>query len=185
MLSQIQPHFLFNALSATVSLCHTDPEEAAEAITEFSRYLRGNIDAVGKEGTIPFSDELKHIKAYMKIEKRRMQDMLSVEYNIGVKDFAIPPLSVQPLMENAVKHGISENGKPGTVKLTTYEDENNYYISVEDDGAGFDVMEVNDSSRNHVGIQNVRLRVEKMCNGRLDIVSSIGNGTHSKITIPK
>ena len=108
MLSQIQPHFLYNSLNAIRGLCRKDPEQAREAIGSFSEYLRGNMDSLNKREPIPFIRELSHIENYLKLEKFRFGDELKVNYDIKEKNFFIPALSVQPLVENAVKPGICE-----------------------------------------------------------------------------
>ena len=138
MYSQIGPHFIFNTLSAIYGLVDRNPKKAKEAINYFSEYLRGNIDSIGKKGWVSFEEELRHIDSYVWIEKMRFGDELSVEYDIDTMDFEIPPLSVQPLVENAIKHGIHKKNGPRKVTISTWEDENDYVIEVVDDGVGFD-----------------------------------------------
>ncbi len=141
MYSQIGPHFIFNTLSAIYGLVDRNPKKAKEAINYFSEYLRGNIDSIGKKGWVSFEEELKHIDSYVWIEKMRFGDDLSVEYDIDTMDFEVPPLSVQPLVENAIKHGIHKKNGPGKVVVSTWEDENEYIVEVLDDGVGFDTSE--------------------------------------------
>ena len=183
MLSQIQPHFLYNSLNAIRGLCRKDPEQAREAIGSFAEYLRGNMDSLNKREPIPFIRELSHIENYLKLEKFRFGDELKVNYDIKEKNFFIPALSVQPLVENAVKHGICEKENGGTLTLKTYRDGEYIVIEVSDDGIGFDAEKLisEDKERSHIGIQNTRERLKQMIGASLTIESSPGKGTVAKI----
>lgn len=183
MLSQIQPHFLYNSLNAIRSLCRKDPEQAREAIGSFAEYLRGNMDSLNNRKPIPFIRELTHIENYLKLEKFRFGDELKVNYDIKEKNFFIPALSVQPLVENAVKHGICEKENGGTLTLKTYRDGEYIVIEVSDDGIGFDAEKLisEDKERSHIGIQNTRERLKQMMGASLTIESAPGKGTVAKI----
>ena len=183
MLSQIQPHFLYNSLNAIRGLCRKDPEQAREAIGSFAEYLRGNMDSLNKREPIPFIRELSHIENYLKLEKFRFGDELKVNYDIDEKNFFIPALSVQPLVENAVKHGICEKENGGTLTLKTYRDGEYIVIEVSDDGIGFDAEKLisEDKERSHIGIQNTRERLKQMIGASLTIESLPGKGTVAKI----
>ena len=183
MLSQIQPHFLYNSLNAIRGLCRKDPEQAREAIGSFAEYLRGNMDSLNKREPIPFIRELSHIENYLKLEKFRFGDELKVNYDIKEKNFFIPALSVQPLVENAVKHGICEKENGGTLTLKTYRDGEYIVIEVNDDGIGFDAEKLisEDKERSHIGIQNTRERLKQMIGASLTIESLPGKGTVAKI----
>lgn len=183
MLSQIQPHFLYNSLNAIRGLCRKDPEQAREAIGNFAEYLRGNMDSLNKREPIPFIRELSHIENYLKLEKFRFGDELKVNYDIKEKNFFIPALSVQPLVENAVKHGICEKENGGTLTLKTYRDGEYIVIEVSDDGIGFDAEKLisEDKERSHIGIQNTRERLKQMIGASLTIESLPGKGTVAKI----
>ena len=128
MYSQIGPHFIFNTLSAIYGLVDKDSQKAKLAIDKFSEYLRGNLDSIGKSGPVSFEEELRHIDAYVWIEKMRFGDELLVEYDIDTMDFKVPPLSVQPLVENAIKHGIHKKSGVGRVVISTREKEDCYLI---------------------------------------------------------
>ncbi|MBO4775321.1 MAG: histidine kinase [Lachnospiraceae bacterium] len=141
MYSQIGPHFIFNTLSAIYGLVDRNPKKAKEAINYFSEYLRGNIDSIGKTGWVSFEEELRHIDSYVWIEKMRFGDELAVDYDIDTMDFEVPPLSVQPLVENAIKHGIHKKNGHGKVTISTWEDDKDYIVEVVDDGVGFDTTE--------------------------------------------
>ena len=185
MLSQIQPHFLYNTLSVIDYLCGKDPDRARLAITTFSDYLRMNMESIGTNTPIPFKTEFEHTKAYLWIEELRFSDILTVKYDIAVDDFVIPPLSLQPLVENAVKHGVRGKEEGGTVIISTRRLGNTIYISVADDGMGFDTLKTPDDSQIHLGIENVRSRLNIICNGELEISSTPGVGTLATIIIPE
>lgn len=185
VLSQIQPHFLYNALTSIYRLCDVKPEAAKEAVSNFSKYLRGNLDSIKQKKMISFADELRHLQAYLSLEKIRYDDYLDVRYDIKATEFFIPPLTVQPLVENAVNHGISDLPEGGCVTISTREKSDSYEIRVSDNGVGFDPDAQPEDGRSHIGIPNVRSRLDIMCHGTLEIVSSPGNGTTAIIKIPK
>lgn len=185
MVSQIQPHFLYNALNTIKYLARKDPPAAERAIINFSNYLRTNMDSITKDSPVPFSTELSHVKNYVDIELLRFGDKIRVEYDIAVSAFSVPPLSVQPLVENAIKHGVTKTADGGTVKLSTCEDAENRFVIVEDNGIGFDVNAPLDERRSHVGIKNIRERLDYMCNASITIESTPNIGTTAIITIPK
>lgn len=185
MLSQIQPHFLYNALTAIYCLCDTRPETAKTAVSDFSRYLRGNLDSLKKEGLISFSDELRHTQAYLSLEKLRYEEALEVAYDIKVSGFLLPPLTIEPLVENAVNHGIGVLPSGGCVTISTQELPEYYEVRVADNGAGFDPDVIPADGHAHVGISAVRSRLHILCGGTLDIRSAPGQGTAAIIHIPK
>ena len=185
VLSQVKPHFLFNALNAIYYLIEKSPMQAQAAIDSFSDYLRGNMEALEHTALIPLSQEMKHVKSYLRLEEMRFQDELEVIYDVKALNFDVPALSVEPIVENAVKHGISQNENGGYVKISTDETEGGYEIRVEDNGAGFIVEDIGKDGRLHVGIANVRTRLESMAKGTLTIESEIGKGTRVTIFIPR
>ena len=185
MLSQIQPHFLYNSLTSVMDLCDRDPKQAKAAIADFADYLRGNLSSLKTDNLISFRTELEHIEKYLRLEKLRFQDELEVVYDIQTHDFMLPALSVQPLIENAVKHGVGQKIGGGTVKIHTYETENDYIIRITDDGVGFVEGEYEDDGGTHVGIENTKKRLDMMINARLEMESKKGEGTTACILIPK
>ncbi|MGN0648827.1 MAG: sensor histidine kinase [Oscillospiraceae bacterium] len=187
MLSQIQPHFLYNALSAICDLCGTEPIKARDALVDFSVYLRENMDSISSSEPVAFRRELSHIKTYMKLEKMRFGDKVNVVYDIQAEDFEIQPLTIQPLMENAVKHGVCMKEKGGTVTLRTSEENGVITITVIDDGVGFDVNEPteNSSARSHLGLKNVKSRVERFPDGKFSVESEKNKGTVVTISFRK
>ena len=186
MTSQIQPHFIYNALAAIKSMIRVSPKLAAETITEFSDYLRSNIDSLSATTPISFENELNHVEKYLSIEKKRFRDKLDITYDIQFKDFYLPQLSVQPIVENAVRHGItSRKVSGGSIIISTHKIENEIVITVTDDGAGFDINQIlNDQGHINVGIQNVRTRLAAMVGGTLEVQSELNVGTTVTIKIP-
>ena len=186
MLSQIKPHFLYNALTLIIDLCDTDPQKVKEATVEFSRYLRGNMESIDRTGPISFEKELEHTKLYLDIEQMRFAGDLRVRYDIACTGFSLPALTVEPLAENAVRHGVRE--KPdgrGTVVIATRETPDGYEITVTDDGPGFDPDRLPEDGQMHVGIANVRERLRQIVDGSLEYRSAPGEGTAAIIRIPK
>ena len=186
MVSQIQPHFMYNALTSIAMMCKIDPDTAQEATVTFAKYLRGNMDSLKRTNPIPFDQELEHLKKYLYIEKLRFGKKLNVAYDIQTTDFVLPQLSIQPLVENAVKHGVGMKKKGGTVTIATRETEKAYEVIVSDDGVGFDVnAPQKEDGRSHVGMENTRRRLKEMCGGEVNIESTIGEGTVATVRLPK
>lgn len=185
MISQIKPHFLYNTLGSIEDLCLSDPAAASEAVARFSEYLRGNLAMISADKMIPFKQELAHTRLYLELEQTRFKDALQVVYDVGCTDFFLPPLTLEPLVENAVRHGVrmKPDGR-GTVTVTTRETEDAYEISVLDDGPGFDPSAVPDDGKPHIGIKNVRERLA--VNGCTLTIRSAGeSGTIATIRIGK
>ena len=186
MVSQIQPHFMYNALTSIAMLCTIDPERAQEATITFSKYLRGNMDSLKQTKPVPFDHELEHLKKYLYIEKLRFANKLNIEYEIGPTNFKVPQLSIQPLVENAVKHGVGMKKKGGTVKIATRETETAFEVIISDDGVGFDVNAPRkEDGRSHVGMENTRTRLKELCGGEVRIESTVGEGTTATVILPK
>lgn len=181
MLSQINPHFVYNTLSTIAAMCDTSPKQAKYLTIDFSQYLRRNIGSLTSEELIPFEQEMEHVACYLKIEKARFRERLNVIYSTQCKDFSVPPLTVQPLVENAIKHGITKKANGGTIKITTFEEDTHYVIEIIDDGVGFDP----ETTEMHVGIQNVQNRLAATCRGTVTIKSTLDVGTRVTIEIPK
>lgn len=185
MISQIQPHFLYNTLDTIYYLCGTDAEKAQKAVEEFSEYLRVNLSALSSRKLVSFESEWKHVETYLKLEKMSSEDELQYVFDIQVSHFMIPVLSVQPLVENAVKHGLGKKRGGGTVLISTREFSDRYEIVVKDDGVGFDVNRKTQDKRVHIGIRNVKERISSLCGGTLEITSIPGEGTTAVIILPK
>lgn len=185
MISQIQPHFLYNVLNTIYHLCDKDIELAKKSVDDFSTYLRNNINSLSTTELISFNTELEHIKTYIELEKIRFGEELEVLYDIRTSDFYLPILSIQPLVENAIKHGVSKKRGGGTVTISSYEDDKNYIICIIDTGVGFDVNKTHQDKENHIGIQNVKDRLKSKVEGKLIIESEIGVGTKVIVYVPK
>ena len=182
MMSQIRSHFIFNVLTTISGYCKIDPQKADAALIRFSRYLRKNIRIIEEEGLIDFETELEQLEDYVALEQMRFPDMIAFEKVIETMSFQIPPLTIQPLVENAIKHGLMEHNKCGVIRLTTMRKEAEVEITVSDNGIGFLPQDI--EKNESIGIKNVRYRLENMVHGKLDIQSIQGEGTTVIITIP-
>ncbi len=183
MISQIRPHFIYNTLGSIEKLCELHPKMASKLAHDFSLYLRGNFSSLDSHAPISLSRELEHVRHYVDIEKVRFPDM-TVKFDLHSADFLLPALSIQPLVENAIKHGLMGRESGGTVVISTYETDTDYVIDVSDDGVGFDQSLLHDEE-GHVGIRNIRARLDTMCRGTLIIDSTPDVGTKAQIKIPK
>ena len=178
--SQITSHFMFNSLQAMRELCIQDPTRAASAIETFSDYLRGSLDVAGKGGgLVPLSQEISHVKAYLKLEQIDTAGTFSVEWDLADKTFLLPALTVQPLVENAVRHGIGSS-QDGIIVISSWEDAAGHHVSVKDNGKGFTSEK---SAGLGIALDNVRTRLNLLCNGTLCLEPG-GQGTCATITIP-
>ena len=186
MQSQMKPHFIFNTLGAIRTLIMSNPKVAYEMTTNFSKYLRANISTIEPGEKIPFSQELDHIKAYVAIERERFKNRIMVIYEIECDHFYLPPLSVEPLVENAIKHGICKKVSGGTVKISSKEYDDRFEVIVEDDGVGFDtsVLNSNDNTKS-IGLKYIILRLKQVSNADFEITSEVGKGTKAIITLKK
>lgn len=188
--SQMQPHFLYNALASIREIVLDDPEYASNLIVDFSTHLRACIRSMSNENLIDFSQELNNIQAYVNIEHMRFGEKLKVIYDIKAKDFDIIPLGLQPIVENAIRHGIYERGRAGgTVSVITYSEEDLHIVKIIDDGVGFDVekmwKQIDDGTRDSTGLLNMKMRFEKQMKAKVNIESEPGIGTEVTIYIPK
>lgn len=182
MISQIKPHFIYNTLSSIRTLIKVDADRAYELVYDFSKYLRANIDSIGREDRIPFSKELEHIRAYCAIEKVRFGERLNVQFQIEDEDFFVPALVVQPLVENAVKHGVCKRPEGGTVLIRSGKQDGYHKIEVIDDGVGF--MTEEERGTGSSGIDNIRFRLERVSHATLKLTSIPQKGTSAVIQIP-
>lgn len=185
-ISQIQPHFMYNSLTSIIYLCDKDTQKTKNALIDFSKFLRKNLEAMSRKNLVTIKEELEHTKVYLSLEKLRFEDELNIELDIKDNDFMLPMLTIQPIVENAVKHGInrSESGC-GTVWISTEETEDSHKIVIKDDGAGFEIDSLKELGENHIGISNVRKRLADECGGELIIKSAPDEGTECTILIPK
>lgn len=180
--SQVRSHFVYNILNDISGMCKYDAKKADRAIICFARYLRSNIDVMQEDEPVLFLKALSHLEEYWELVRIRYQDKYQFRTQIEVDQFFIPPMVLQPLVENAIKHGFAGKIEDGTITLRTWMEDGKYKISIEDNGVGFDPETVSSKS---VGIRNVRSRLQYMVNGELDIISKPGEGTKAVITVPR
>ena len=186
MRSQIQPHFLFNALGSIAELCDTEPQKVKQTILQLAKYFRGILDMLNSQELIPFEQEFNQTRQYLELEQMRFGEDLQVAYHIDCTDFLLPPMCLEPLVENAVRHGIRRNpGGRGTIVLLAAEAPDCYQITVLDDGPGIAPKSQSEWKRIHVGISNVQERLRLTCGGTLELVSESGKGVTATIRIPK
>ena len=183
MMNQIRPHFIYNTLSSVYVLCRDDTPRAMEVIQDFTAYLQANFTAISATDLIAFSDELRHTKAYLAVEAIRYGDKLSVDFDTRHTAFRLPALTLQPLVENAVKHGLGRGVGPEHITVRTRAEEGCAVITVEDDGPG--MKPASEDSEAHIGLANVRERLELMCGGTLDVAPRSGGGTVVTVSIPR
>ncbi|ADL49807.1 ATP-binding protein [Clostridium cellulovorans] len=187
--AQIKPHFLFNVINTIVALCDDNPEEASELLIEFSSYLRSSFDFRNLEQAIALEKEIEYVNSYLKLEKARFGEKLTIEFDIDDSIKAkIPPLVIQPLVENAVKHGVMKKSEGGTVRLSIKETNGEINVSVKDDGVGIskDILQgilKNDSKRRSVGVKNIDKRLKRISGRGLQINSNEGEGTEIQFSI--
>lgn len=191
LISQIEPHFLYNSLTTIKYLCRTSPDQAADAVDEFSLFLRGNLDGISATKCIPFRAEVEQVRNYLSLEQRRFGDRLRVKWSIEDDDFRIPALTLQPIVENAVRHGVMKKPEGGTISIRSSFLPEGFVVEVEDDGVGFDVEQMKrqqkdaESTGRHLGLRNVKSRLELMRGGAMLVTSEIGKGTTVKLILPE
>ena len=183
MVSQIQPHFLYNTIATFRALCKSDPDKAAMVAEKFGQYLRENLDSLSGENLIPIEKELDHTRVYAEIEMVRFEN-IRVEYDVRDVDFMLPALTIQPIVENAIRHGVRIR-EEGIVRVSTRQSDGFHEIVISDNGIGFDTAASYSGDVSHIGINNVRERIEKMCAGTMTVESEIDKGTTVTIRIPK
>ena len=179
---QMRPHFIYNTMMSIYYLCDQDPQLAKQVTLDFTTYLRKNFTAIASEDTIPFSEELEHTRAYLAVEQAQFEDDLFVDYDTPHTQFRVPPLTLQPIVENSVKYGMDPDSGPLHIQIRTRETDAGNEIVVEDNGPGFDS---GSNDEPHVALANIEQRLDMMCSGRLSITPREGGGTVVKVTIPQ
>ena len=178
---QMRPHFIYNTMMSIYYLCVQNPQKAQQVTLDFTTYLRKNFDAIAGDDTIPFSEELEHTRAYLAVEHAQFEDTLFVEYDTPHTLFHLPPLTLQPIVENAVKHGMDPDADEALhIFIRTEKTDAGNVIIVEDNGPGF---KPNDDNQPHIALKNIRLRLEAV-GGSLTVFPKDGGGTKVRITIP-
>ena len=190
MQAQIKPHFIYNALSTIINMTIKNPKRTKELLLDFSDYLRACFNFDNIKGMTTVKKEMETVKAYLSIEKARFGDRLNVVYDVTENPRAlIPVLCIQPIVENAVRHGIMSKIDGGTIKISVRNEDNSTYICIEDDGVGMDEMKLtdifNDENQNGVGIKNVNSRLKIRYGKGLHIKSRLNKGTVIQMVIPQ
>ena len=181
MVLQMRPHFIYNTMTSIYCLCDQDPQLARQVIMDFTTYLRKNFTAIASPELIPFSSELEHTRAYLAVEQALYEESLSVDYDTPHTSFRVPPLTLQPIVENAVKHGRDPYAGPFRITIRTRKTGSGSEITVADNGRGFDPA---DDSEPHTALKNIRERLDMMCGGSVTITPNDGGGTVVTVTIP-
>ena len=182
MVLQMRPHFIYNTMMSIYYLCKQDPDLAQQVTLDFTTYLRRNFTAIASEDLIPFTEELEHTRAYLAVEQAQFEDRLLVRYDTPCVGFLLPPLTLQPIVENAVKHGMDPEAESLQIDIRTAETRSGYEITIEDTGFGFGA---NDSEAPHVALENISQRLALMCHGKMTISPRDGGGTAVVISIPR
>ncbi len=181
MVLQMRPHFVYNTLSSIYCLCDQNPKKAQNVLLDFTVYLRKNFTSIASTDPIPFSSELEHTRAYLAVEQVQYEDSLTVEYDTPHTLFRVPALTLQPIVENSVKHGRDPNAEPLHILIQTRETDSGSKIIVMDNGKGFDPDE---TAIPGIALENIRQRLEMMCGGSLTIERNEGGGTVVTVVIP-
>ena len=177
--AQIQPHFINHSMLAVQELCYQNPEQAAKMIGHFSAYLQNRIETLNYSELVSFEYEIRAVQEYLALEYADPSRKFKIEYQLQETGFLVPALSVQPLVENAVRHGINRRSSDSWIKVSSWKDDDYFYIAVEDNRTAQKQL-----SGTGIGIENVRTRIAFMCGGTLT-VSQTESGTNAVIHIPK
>lgn len=193
--AQINPHFLFNSLNTVTSFCRTNPNRARELLLELSKYMRKNLDS--SRGYVPLHEELAQLHSYLAIEQARFGERIKVELHVEdeCQDWPIPPLIIQPLVENSVKHGILGREEGGTVTVSIHCENDQMFISIKDDGVGMSGEQLEhinkkkriDSREEGIGVRNCIQRLEQIYGPQYKMIinSEEGKGTEINFQVPK
>ena len=185
LVNQIRPHFIYNTLATIHVFCRDEPAQAMQLIEHFNDYLHANFTAITAKEPVPFDEEMKHTKAYLAVEAALYLDKLSVEYQTDVTQFHLPPLTLQPIVENSIKHGIAKTHRQEHICIRSRLANGGYEVSVEDDGPGFSADTAQaDVGEGHVGLQNVRERLALLCGGTLTVQPRAEGGTVVTVFVP-
>lgn len=180
---QMRPHFIFNSLTSIRNLCLSDPSTASKGLDSFAGYLRKNMDALSTSDMIPFTKELEHIRQYVALEMLNQTQQFEMVYDLSVKNFYVPALSIQPLVENAIRYGVRSRSSGAIVILTTERQGEAIRVIVEDNGMGFpETMTAEQNEHKAHGLDNVRFRLESQ-GGSLHL-NSDENGVRAVVLIP-
>jgi sensor histidine kinase YesM len=182
--AQIKPHFLYNALNVIIATCAVNPDKATDLLIELSQYLRGSFDFQNRDQLVPLAKELELVESYVHLEQARFEERLVVRYDVDPDvRLYLPPLSIQPLVENAIRHGVMARAAGGTVNLGILREGEHIVIQVQDDGVGIpperlaQVHSGRTEGPGGVGLQNINRRLLSLYGQGLEIQSHSGTGT--------
>ncbi len=185
--AQIQPHFLYNTINTITAYCRTDPEQSRELLSHLSTYLRGKLNSEKDMFTF-LKDEIELIKAYLAIEQVRFSERLSVEYDIDEDcNILIPCLILQPIVENAVKHGLAPKKEGGKIRISVKREGKDAIIKIKDNGVGMDMRSLPDilaGRQGGIGLGNTNERLRRYYKTEIKAESKAGAGTEFTVTIP-
>lgn len=184
MTSQIKPHFIFNSLQEIWVLCYSDPEKAAFMVENFSVYLRKNLDALRESEPVSVEEEMMITDKFLSLVTADEACRFRLEYDIEDQDFLLPPFTLQPLVENALKHGINKHNPDSMIMIRSYENKSSHIIEVSDNATLVKEEIRQAGEHNGVGIENVRTRLSQLCGGTLSVKQENGKTT-AVIAIPK
>ena len=185
LIGQLRPHFLFNCISSAMLLCRKDPAKASDCLLDFADYLRVNLQTIEAEQVRPFTEELRHMECYTRLEKLRFKEKLKIEFEIFDQDFQVPVLSVQPLVENAIKHGVMQKKEGGTVTIRAFSTDYGHQVEIIDDGVGFsEETAYPEDGKNREGLRAVRRRLDLCPGAELKIESEPASGTKVTLRFP-
>lgn len=188
--AQIQPHFFFNTLNTIIAFSELDVERMKKLLEKFSEFLHGKFKFEHAHELVPIEEELDIVRSYLYIEGERFGERLNIIWNVDeAKGFSIPPLSIQPIIENAVRHGIMKRGRGGTIRIDIKNNQYETKITITDDGVGMDeeavqkLLERRLGKTSGIGLLNVDLRLKRLYRNGLQIESKKGEGTKISFTI--
>jgi two-component system sensor histidine kinase ChiS len=189
--AQIQPHFLFNTLNTIGALSEIDTARMRQVLDAFSNYLRTGFDFQNLNSVVPIEHELMLVRSYLSIEQERFAERLEVSWHLDEPLLVeLPPLTIQPLVENALKHGILKRSRGGKVEIAVRQDEREATVSIKDNGVGMeealirDVLNHSVANKAGVGLSNTDKRLKQLYDRGLTIISAPGQGTEVVFRIP-
>ena len=183
----IQPHFILNTIGAIRTIIPDEPTRASDLLLDFSKYIRKKLEHKDYFKLVPFAEELEHIKTYLKLEEARFGDTIEVVYDIRDSAFRVLPLTIQPFVENAVKHGLVGASDGAKLSISSFEGIHCHVIEIMDNGVGFDASDMDSimENRKSVGLKSAIMRLENQMKAKITIRSRIGGkGTRVHIEIP-
>lgn len=187
---RIRPHFILNTVGAIRALIPRDPDRASDLLYDFSKYMREKMEQKDYSKPIPFKEELEHIRTYLKLEQARFGDTVQVNYDLQDASFLVLPLTIQPFVENAIKHGLFQTEDGGVLTISSYAGDGCHVVEVADNGVGFDATNLDAmlENKSSVGLRSALMRLENGMKAKITIHSCTDakrSGTQVRIEIPE